>query len=88
MTSISETTPVRVARLATQTQDFRPGETLLIGLFGPQARLSALVRSSNGTIRRVEVGERLDSGRIIGIDTEGLVLEKNGETWRLTLPSG
>lgn len=90
MTSETDTgrTTARVAQMATQNSVLGRGETNLIGLFGPQDRMSALLREPSGRIRRVETGDRLSIGRIVGIDADGLMLEKNGSSQRLTLPTG
>ena len=60
----------------------------LLGVFGPADDLAALVRAPGGTIRRVTTGQKISAGRIVGIDENGLILEKNGRTRRLALPSG
>ncbi len=90
MASITQTgdTPARVAKMATASGRVTAGKLNLIGLFGPQNNLSALVREASGRIRRVKKGQSLSTGRIMAIDENGLMMEKNGRTWRLSLPSG
>ncbi|SFU05169.1 hypothetical protein [Sedimentitalea nanhaiensis] len=90
MTNATEAgpTPSNVAKLATQNRVLNSRSTDLIGLFGPQSNLTALVRESNGRIRKVETGDKLSIGRIVGIDEDGVVVERNGSTRRLALPSG
>ncbi|WP_424986084.1 hypothetical protein [Microbulbifer sp. S227A] len=90
MTSRTEAgkTPERVAKMATTDHALARGKTDLIGLFGPQNNMSALIRTPRGAIRRVEIGETLSIGRIVAIDDKGLILSKNGHNRRLTLPAG
>lgn len=79
-------TPAKVARLATDSDALDLGGLTLIGLFGPVDDLSALVREPSGRFRRVKHGQKLAAGRVVGIDSDGLMLEKSGRTWRLDLP--
>lgn len=79
-------TPAKVAALATDSGALSLGKLTLIGLYGPTDDLSALVREPGGRFRRVKRGQKLATGRVVGIDTNGLMLEKSGRTWRLALP--
>ncbi|MDU9002695.1 hypothetical protein [Sedimentitalea todarodis] len=80
-------TPSRVAKLATTDHAFARGQTDLIGLFGPQNKMSALIRTARGAVKRVEIGETLSIGRIVAIDDKGVMLSKNGQNRRLSLPA-
>lgn len=80
-------TPNRVAKMATTDHAFTRGHTDVIGLFGPRNRMSALIRTPLGAIRRVEIGETLSIGRIVAIDDTGIMLSKNGHNRRLSLPA-
>lgn len=80
--------PSRVGDLATKPRVLRRGDLELIGLFGPSGDLSALLRKPNGSIARVKAGDALSAGRVVAIDETGVMLQKNGRTWRLALPSG
>jgi hypothetical protein len=80
-------TPARVGDVATQTRALTRGGLNLIGLFGPQDNLAALVRKPNGSIQRIERGDSLAGARVLGIDETGVMMEKNGRTWRLDLPA-
>ncbi|MBK0326834.1 hypothetical protein I5535_05945 [Rhodobacteraceae bacterium F11138] len=81
-------TPANVARIATQDRVLERGHTGLIGLFGPPGKLSALVRDASGKIRRLKIGDRLNRGRVMAIDKDGVMIERNGRSLRMTLPSG
>ena len=76
----------KVAQLATRSKALNPSSLTLMGLFGPAENLSALMRLPSGRVRRVSRGTRLPSGRIVGIDANGVLLEKNGTTRRLAMP--
>lgn len=80
-------TPDRVGDMATQSRALDRGELGLIGLFGPRDNLAALVRKSNGSIQRVERGDRVAGARVLAIDEAGMMMEKNGRTFRLDLPA-
>lgn len=81
-------TPAKAAAAATQEGALPMGRLTLIGLFGPDTDLTALVRLSGGRIRKVRRGQRLGDGRVAGIDADGLVLQSGDRTRRLTLPGG
>lgn len=79
-------TKSNVAKHATQHGALTKNSLTLMGLFGPSQDLNALMRLPSGRVKRVKRGTRLSSGRIIGIDTNGVLLEKNGTTHRLEMP--
>jgi len=81
-------TNANVARLATQDKALNQKSLTLMGVFGPSEDLSALMRLPSGRVRKVTRGTRLPSGRIVGIDANGVLLEKNGTTHRLAIPGG
>ncbi|OIQ33605.1 MAG: hypothetical protein BM562_00860 [Alphaproteobacteria bacterium MedPE-SWcel] len=73
--------------LATEANALPDRGLALIGLFGPQDALQGLVRLSSGRIKTVKPGERLTIGRIVGIDAEGLLVERAGTVARLPILS-
>ncbi|KIC10148.1 hypothetical protein RA19_12955 [Leisingera sp. ANG-M1] len=79
-------TSAKVAGLATQDNAVNRSNLSLLGLFGPEDSLTALVRLPSGRTRKVTRGSRLSSGRVVAIDAQGLVLNSNGETRRLAIP--
>ena len=81
-------TPASVARTATQTGALAAGETALIGLFGTSGNQNALVRLANGRVLQVKPGDRVDTGVVVAIDEDGLIVQKNGETRRIGMPGG
>lgn len=83
---MTPSTPDNVAEFATQTDVLRTGLALL-GLFGPEDNLKALLRMPSGRIREITLGTRLSQGTVIAIDHNGLVLSKGNSTHRLTVLS-
>lgn len=81
-------TPANVASAATVTADLSPQDPTLLGVFGPEAGMAALVRLPGGRIRKVAAGETLGSGTVVAIDARGLMLRRNGRTERLEIPGG
>ena len=79
-------TPPSVAKAATQTVMLRKDAPLLIGVFGPEDALQALVRYPGGRIAKLKNGALLDGDRIVSIDAEGMTLMSRSGTERLTLP--
>ena len=63
-------------------------EMTVIGVFGPEKALQALIRMPDGQIQKVSRGTRLGSGLVTGIDATGLILARGSDTRRLTLPGG
>lgn len=75
-----------VARNATIRADTR-GFTLL-GVFGPETDMRALVRLSGGRVKQIETGARLPLGRVVAIDADGLMVERRGRTERVPVAGG
>lgn len=79
-------TPANVAAKATQTKAVNLTGLALIGLNGNAGAFTALVRLPGGRIKQVETGARVSGGKIVAIDADGLVLQKNGHTRRIEMP--
>lgn len=76
-----------VARAATQRNAIRLRDVNLIGVYGrPDAR-RAIVRLSNGRYVKVEVGDRLDRGRVTAIGDSQLVYQRGGRNVTLRMPN-
>lgn len=79
------TYPTTPGRVATEADALDLGRTALIGTFGaPEAR-AGLVRMASGRIRRVEAGDRLLGGRILRVEPDGLLIDRDGTVGRLPL---
>lgn len=79
-------TPANVAATATQEKAADLSSVTLIGLNGASGAYKALVRMPGGRIKQVTAGTRLTAGKIVAIDENGLILEKNGRTRRVEMP--
>lgn len=80
--------PRHLGKMATSPRILQRSRLALIGLFGRKDDLTALFRKPSGAIRRARPGDTLRSGRVMAIDETGVMMEKNGRTWRLAMPSG
>ena len=60
----------------------------LIGVYGRPGDRRALVRLSNGSYVKVEIGSTLDGGRVTAIGDSALNYVKRGQTYALQLPAG
>ncbi len=78
-------TSASVAKQATQKNALNMGKINLIGLYGSSGNRRALVRLANGKFVKVEVGDKLDGGRVTGIGDGQLTYQKNGKSLLLKL---
>ncbi len=60
----------------------------LIGVYGKPSSRRALVRLGSGRYRKVEVGDRIDGGRVSAIGDAELRYQKNGRAVVLKMPRG
>ncbi len=58
----------------------------LLGLFGVENDLQAMVRLPSGRVKTIKTGSRLGQSRVLGIDPDGIVLEKSGRSSRIEMP--
>jgi hypothetical protein len=77
-----------VARSATVRNAINLGRINLIGVYGTPSNRRALVRLSNGKYQKVQVGDRLDGGRVAGIGDAELRYTKGSRTVTLEMPGG
>ena len=80
------TPPPNVASKATTRVPMSKNRPMVIGIFGPENDLTALVRLPGGKTTKVQRGERLTGKQVVRIDSEGLVLARGGREERLALP--
>lgn len=78
--------PTTVARAATLDNAIRLRDINLIGIYGRPNDRRALVRLGNGRYVKVQVGSRLDGGRVAAIGDSELRYVKRGRSEVLTLP--
>lgn len=77
-----------VAREATVANAINLRKINLIGVYGKPSNRRALVRLANGRYQKVEVGDRLDGGRVAAIGNSELRYTKNGRNVVLDMPDG
>jgi hypothetical protein len=84
----TRTVPSRanVARAATEQNAIALNRISLIGVYGTPQNRRALVRLSNGRYVRVEVGDRLDRGRVTAIGDDALRYQRGSRNIELRLP--
>ncbi|MCH2076992.1 MAG: hypothetical protein MK180_08905 [Rhodobacteraceae bacterium] len=80
-------TRASVARAATTENAIRLRRVNLIGVYGTPSNRSALVRLANGRFIKVQVGGRLDGGRVSAISESSLRYQKGGRNITLEIPS-
>jgi hypothetical protein len=81
-------TSAAVADVATAEGVLRLDQITVIGIFGPESALQALIRMPGGSVRRIGPGARIDRATVASIDMQGIVLQQAGRTRRLDLPEG
>ena len=75
-----------VAVHATESSVLNRNTLNLLGLFGPQQDLRALVRLPGGRIVQVAPGARVSGETVAAIDENGVILQKHGQTRRIAMP--
>lgn len=74
------------AREATQRNAINLRKVNLIGVYGTPSSRRALVRLGNGRYRKVEVGDRIDGGKVSAIGESELRYQKSGRAVVLRMP--
>ncbi len=87
-TSAAPNIPTRasVAKQATVANVLKLNQVNLISIAGSSSGRRALVRMNNGRVVRVEVGDRLDGGKVAAITDRQLTYVKSGKTIVLEMP--
>lgn len=81
-------TSASVARQATIQNAINLNKISLIGVYGTTTSRRALVRMSNGRFKKVQVGDRLDGGKVAAISDTELRYVKSGKNVILKMPKG
>jgi len=81
-------TSASIARRATERNAINLRQVNLIGVYGAPSDRRALVRLSNGRYRKVQVGDRIDGGRVSAIGDTELRYTKSGRSVVLRMPRG
>ena len=77
-------TPEKVNELATTTAKL--DRTALIGVFGTEGALQALIRLPKGDIAKVSAGDSIGGAKVEAIDTDRVILTRRGSQHVLALP--
>ncbi|NDV49475.1 pilus assembly protein PilP, partial [Salipiger sp. PrR003] len=77
-----------VAKSATLSDQINLREVSLIGIYGKDSSRRALVRLPSGKYQKVQVGDRIDGGRIAAISEDELRYVKSGRNVVLKMPRG
>lgn len=81
-------TSANVAEQATIKNAINLGRLNLIGVYGSSSSRRALMRLPSGRYVKVEVGDRVDGGRIASISSNSVNYVKGGQAKVLKVPSG
>ena len=84
--SLKLPTRASVAKQATIKNVINPSALNLIGVYGTPAKRRALLRLPSGQYVKVEIGDRVDGGRIAAIDVDSLSYVKSGRNRVLKIP--
>ena len=76
-----------VAKQATVKNAINLRDVNLIGVYGKPSNRRALVRLSNGRYQKVEVGDRIDGGRVSAIGDSELRYVRRGRNVVLKMPN-
>ncbi len=79
-------TKASVAKEATYANAINLSKINLIGIYGTESSRSALVRLASGRYVKVEVGDRIDGGKVAAITTSELRYQKGGRLITLAMP--
>ncbi|MEP2533275.1 hypothetical protein [Shimia sp.] len=81
-------TTASVARQATIQNAINLRKVNLIGVYGTNSNRRALVRLANGRYKKVQVGDRIDGGKVAAIGDQELRYIKSGKNITLKMPKG
>jgi hypothetical protein len=79
-------TTASVARQATVDNAINLKKTSLIGVYGTSSNRRALVRLPSGRYKKVQVGDRIDGGKVAAIGEDELRYVKSGRNLVLKMP--
>jgi len=77
-----------VAQQATVRNAINLNRVNLIGVYGKPSSRRALVRLPNGRYQKVQVGDRIEGGRVSAIGEDQLRYSRNGRDVTLNMPNG
>lgn len=78
----------KTQRLATRDNAIDLTVLSLLGIFGTEEALGALLRTRRGDILRVHTGDEVENLRIAAIGSDRVIVEQRGKRIELTMPGG
>jgi hypothetical protein len=75
-----------VAKQATERNALNANRVALLGIFGTPTSRYAMVRLASGRVKKVQVGDTVEGGRIAGITAEAVKYQKGSRIVTLSLP--
>ena len=81
-------TSASVAKQATFKNALNLSKINLIGVYGTPSKRYALIRQANGKYKKVQVGDRIDGGRVEAITQNEVRYQKGGRLIALKMPKG
>lgn len=85
---MSDETPTEVATAATNLEALPLDGTALIGIIDGPGGTRAMLRFADGGIDTVQAGDLTSAGRVVALDTKQVVLNDQGRTTTLRMPTG
>lgn len=81
-------TNASVAKQATTRHALNGSKVALLAVFGSSSTRFAMVRQANGAVKKVQVGDSVDGGRIGSITDSSVQYSKGGQIVTLSMPAG
>ena len=79
-------TNASVAKQATEVNALKTNRVALLGIFGTQANRYAMIRMMSGQVKKVQMGDSVEGGRIAGITSDALKYQKGNRVITLSMP--
>ena len=79
-------TNASVAKQATEVNALKTNRVALLGIFGTQANRYAMIRMMSGQVKKVQMGDSVEGGRIAGITSDAVKYQKGNRIITLSMP--
>ena len=79
-------TNASVAKQATEVNALNANRVALLGIFGTQTNRYAMIRMVSGRVKKVQVGDSVEGGRIAGITGDAVKYQKGNRIITLSMP--
>lgn len=81
-------TPANVARDAAIRVEIPALAPMLLGTFGPDADMRALIRLPGGVVQTIATGDRIGAQQVLAVEPGAVRIAMAGDVLRLTMPGG